>query len=477
MPIDKITSAQFEQALRTAINSRTQTHDTAYGPIRDIVIAAPAQVFESQNDRIRRVSLLISLLNSSEFTDDDLDALVANEGLLRIQGSRATGTATFSVAAAPTIDAVVARGFPIASSADASSGETVTFVTTETRTLPAATAASYFNLATQRYELQVPIMAIVEGTGGLIGTGRINRPLRPIGFFDSVTNAAPSQGGRDRETNDELIERYLVAILGLELSTPFGVEKYARDNFPDVEDVLTVYGANELMTRAAEEAGAVDAYIVGAQATTQTDNVVFLGIGQTLAITSPPLITVNTVQRIAPLATYTEGTDYEIVYDATGDEGSTRAIDGIRFLPTVGVPPSAGDVISIAYTYNNLIRALQTGFEQDNTYVHGRDLLFKRADQVDVILEAQLRVTAGFSATSVLALVQTAVVTFINGLELGDDVEISDIQGQVRQISGVDNFIITRLVNDVANSGSVDLPIADNEYARIATADLTITFI
>lgn len=477
MPIDRITAAQFESQLRTAITDRTNTHDTAYGPVKDIVIAAPAQVFESQNDRIRQVSLLLSLVNSDEFTDDDLDDFVFNEGLVRIEGSRATGVLVFSMATAPTIDAVVPRGFPVASQPDATSGSAITFVATEARTLPSATASSYFNLLTGRYELEVPVEALVEGSTGLIGAGRITRPLQPLGLFSAVTNTAATQGGRDRETNEELIERYLLAILGRELATSTGVERYARDNFPDVEDVLTVYGGNELLTRAAEEAGAVDAYIIGGAAAAQTDNLTFLGVGQLHALSIAPLVQVNTVTRASPAATYVEGTDYEVVFDDSGNEGSQRATDGIRFLVTSPTPPTPGQTITITYTYNNLIRSLQAGFELDDTFVHGRDLLFKQAEQVDIILEASLRVTAGFNTSAVQTLVETAVLDFINALELGDDVELSDLQGVVRRITGVDNFIITRLVDDDTESGTVDLPIADYQYARLDALNLTITLI
>lgn len=322
----------------------------------------------------------------------------------------------------------------------------------------------------------MPVSATSSGSEGRVGPNRINRPLRPVNTFDSVSNPAPTQGGRDAETNAELIERYLIAILGRELSTPFGVAKYARDNFPDVQDLLTVFGNNPLLTRAAEEAGAVDAYVLGEELTTQTDNLTYLGPGQLIAVTSPPLVRVDSVVRVASSTTYTENTDYTVVFDTTGNAGSERAHDGIKFLPGAAllVP---GDIVAVTYTYNNLIRALQAGFEQDDTFVQGRDLLFKRGTQVNVILEAQLHVTTGFSTTSVLALVQTAVEAFINGLKLGADVEISDVQGVVRRITGVDNFIVTRLVKDPAASGTVDLIIADNEYARIATADLVLTLI
>jgi uncharacterized phage protein gp47/JayE len=477
VPIPKITATQFESNIRNGITSRTTTHDTAVGPIPEVVIKPAAQVFERQNDRIRTVSLIISLSDEVVFSDEfeaDLDAYVFNEGLLRALGSRATAIAVFSRAAAPTADIVVQRGFPIGTEPDEATGRTITFITSESRTLSFATASGFFNIQSQRYELSVPVIAIVEGSVGRVGASRINRPLRPLVGFDSVTNPAAAVGGRDRESNADLIERYLLAIQGRQLGTPFGIERFARDEFPDVEDLLAVFGDNVLLTRDSEDAGAVDAYIVGDQALDITDNVEFFGIGVLLPLSTPPLISVSAVSSGA--STYIKDQDYEEVFDETGNAGSVRAVDGIQFL--AGGPtalPAAGDVVTSTYTQNQLIRNLQTRFEQDDAFVFGRDLLFKLGVLVNVVIDADLTVETGFNASGIQASVETVVQDFINALELGEDVERSDIQGVVRQISGVDNFVFTRITRSTVASGVADIPIGDNEYARIAVADLTIT--
>lgn len=477
MPIDKISAAQFRTQIRQGITERTETHDVAFGPIRDVVIDPMATVLEDQNDRIRQVSLLVSLVNSTEFSDDDLDALVFNEGLTRQAGSRATGTVVFSTVTVDITgpDLVVQRGFPIATLPDASTGTSITFVTTEERTLTAVNASSYFNIDTDRYELQVPVIATVEGSAGLVGASRINRPLRPLNSFDEVSNTTATTGGRDRETNAELIDRYLLAVLGRDLTTPTGVRRFALDNFPDTVDVLTVFGSNPLLTRTDTNAGAVDAYVLGSSTVTRRENLTYLGVNQLMTVSFPPLVSVTSVVEGA--TTFIEGTDYEVVFDDSDLAGSTRATEGVRFLAAGTQPSAPGAAVTVTYTSNQLIRNLQTEFELDNVFVFGRDLLIKEGLQVDIILEADLRVSSGFSTSTVSSAVNTAVLDFINALNLGDDVEESDIQGAVRRVSGVDNFIITRLVRSATDTGATDVLIADNEYARIAQADLVITLI
>lgn len=479
MPIEKITSAQFRQQIRTGITNRTATHDTAYGPIRDIVIDPVAAVLEQQNDRVRTVSLLVSLANSTSFSEDDLNNLVFNEGLTRVEGANATATVVFSTPAiGPTDpDRTIPRGFPIATPPDSATGESVTFVTTEELTLPTAQAASYknFEVDPPQYELEVPVVAVTAGTTGNVGATRISRPLRPLVGFDSASNPDAASGGRDRESNADLTRRYLLAILGRDVSTPTGIERYARDNFPSVEDILAVYGNNPLLTRSGATAGAVDAYTVGDELVTRTETLTFVGINQLMSISYPPVRTIASVENLTTPATYVEGTDYTVELDTSDLAGSTRASDGVRFIAS---GPVAGDAIRIQYVSNNLIRRLQATFEQDDVAVFGRDLLFKEGLRVDLILEANLRVGAGYSTTTVPVAVENAIIDYINALLLGEDVEQSDIQGIVRQISGVDNFVITRLVRNPAATGAADIVIADNEFARItAGPDLVITLV
>lgn len=478
MPIEKITAAQFRDQLRRGITDRTSSHEVGFGPIRDIVIDPVAAVLETQNDRARALSLLLSLINPDNLAETDVDGIVFNEGMRRNEGSRATTTVTFRTTQIdPTgPDLLVQRGFPVATTPDANTGETVTFVTTEARTLPVAQRASFFNIVTQQYELQVPARATTEGSVGRVGASRIRRPLRPLVGFDDVTNISATEGGLDRETNAELIARYLLSILGRDLSTPSGVEFYTRNNFPEVEDVAVVFGSDALLERAAEDAGAVDAYVIGDALIARTENLEFLGINQLITLNFPPLRVVTAVTSGA--TSYIEGVDFEVVQDTSGNQGSVRASEGVRFLATATSPlPVVGTAVTIAYTQNNLITSLQTTSEQRDVLVLGRNLLYKEGDQIDIILEGQLRVATNFSTIVVPNAVATSIQDFINGLGLGANVENSDIQGEVRRISGVDNFIITRLVRDAALTGSADITIDSNEYPRISVTDLVITLI
>lgn len=475
MTVPKITATEFENQLRAGITNRDNTQDTGYGPVKDIVITPVAQVIEQQNDRLRSVSQLMSLENADQFTEADLDALVFNEDLVRDPGDQSVGTVIFSRSSAPTVDCKVQRGFPIATSPDESTGKAVTFMTSEARTLPTATAASYFNLDTQRYELSVPVIALVQGADGKVGPNRITRPLRPLVNFDSVTNAdAVTSGGVPSETNVQLTERYQISVEGRQLSTPKGIVKYVKDGFPGVVGISTVYGSNPLLTRSATDAGAVDVFVIAEQTTQVVDNLTFLGIGQLLPLSTPPLVNIVSVKLGA--TTLVEDTDYEVVYDDSGVSSSSRAIDGIRILATTAIALIPGSsILVVTYTYNPLVRDLQADSLDEEVFVFGRDLLYRMGVQVPIVFNATLTTASGFSGVTVAGFVQIAIVAFINGLGLGATVEAFDLERVAGQVSGTDNFVITRLTRATVASGVDDVPTSGKEYPRITTANCVIT--
>ena len=479
MPIEKITADQFAASIRTGITSRNNSYDVAVGPIPDLVIRPHSRVLERQNDRTRKLSLMLSLTNANEFEgtyESDLEGIIFNEGVTRNTGAQATVTVTFSRGTEPTADLVVQRGYPMGTTADESTGQTITFIATEERRMSVAAAASFYNPDTDAYELSVPAVAVIEGETSSVGANRITRTLRPLVGFDSFTNATAASGGRDRETNQESIDRYLLSILGRQIGTPLGTEKFTRDDFPAVEDALVVYGDDELLTRSDEDAGAVDVFIVGAQTVTVDQNLIFSGAGQLMALSQPPITNVLSVRDTASAAILIAGTDYNVEFDTSGVARSSRAVEGVRFLSSATVLAlTPGTPITVTYAYDNLIRQLQTTSVQEEYKALGADVLFRKSTQVDLAHEANLRVLSGFNATTVRLAVTTAVDNYIDGLKLGDDVEESDIQAVVRQISGVDNYIITRNTRATVAAGTGDIAIARNEFPRIASTDLIIT--
>lgn len=468
MAISRKTSSEYAADLENSILSRNTSYDVKIGPIADLYIQPVANVLELQNERIRKVQQLLALINDGSFTDDDLDKFVYNESMVRLAGAKAKATLIFSRSTVPTANITVKANFPVATLADESTGTSITFMTLEDITLDASNASAYFNSTTQRYELAVNAEATVGSTVGNVAPNRIIRALRPLNGFDTVFNRDAASGGRDAETNGQLIERYFLSLLGTSPSVVDGIKKILRDKFPDVEDSNVVFGNSSLNVRASTDGGAVDVYTIGSTLTTVVETVIFPGSEQLIKLAKQP------IESISSIGSYVQGTDFVLVKDSTGYAGSTKAGDGFKWLSTATTTPAIGSAIVVTYVYNSLMQTLQNSFAQDDKNMPGRDILFKTADQVDVTLSATLKIRSGFSVSTVTSAVTSAILSLINGLKLGDDVEASDIQAVVRAFSGVDNFIITNLAK-VGAVGTADISIDPDEYARITTGDLIIT--
>lgn len=485
MPIDRITADQFVTKLRTALLARTKKYDSGSGSIPDVILNPLSGVLEDLNNNgLRRVSLLLSLQNSTEFTTTDLDQLVFNEDLIRPAGSFATTVLTFkrSRPFGTSDTGLVSRGFPVGTSPNTTTGQAVTFVTTSAMDKTFATAVLDTTTNQTVYQLRVPAQCTIAGSIGSVGADQINRPLIPLVNYDSVTNDAASEDGTDTFTNDQLIQLYLLAVNSRQLSVSTGSQFYVLDNFPAVQDVHEVFGTDPELTRAASDAGAVDAYIIGTNTIENTAQLPFLGVGQLMAVPLPPLVRVDSVTRVSDNHVFTEGTDYEVIFDTSGLQGSTRAKEGIAFLPlssaqiTAGLfSPTGGDLIQIQYATNQLIRDLQSTEQDPEVQVEGRDLLYKEGQLVNVVLAGSLATLSTFNFTTVQNAVITAIDGYINGLGLGDTVEVLGILGAVKTVSGVQNFIITQLSKDPNIAGTEDLVLTSEQYPRIDNANLTIS--
>jgi len=477
MPVSKITSTQFEQQLADDIGVRDSTVDTVVGPVRDFVIRAPSRVFEAQNERIRALFQLLALQNVNTLDPTDIDAFVFNEQVLRSTGTPSFITLTFSRVATPQFDLTIPANFPVGTDSDPDTGVQTTFVTLEAVTLFAATAGAYFNGVTNRYELNVTAASVTSGQSTSVGRNRVTKPLRPLLGFDSVTNKELSQGGLAAEINQQVADRYFLRIQGTEIGTPAGLSRYVRQTFGNVQDLLVVQGNDPFLTRAAVDAGAVDVWILGASPIQRTITVSFPGRLVLIPFDRQPGISVQSVQA-GPI--FVQNVDYTYVSDTGINSRSVRGQDGIVFLAT-GSAPAIGTPTTITFTYDNLIVALQSFFGGVEYKESGRDELFRRGIQVDIAIQAQLRVNAG-NPTVVLAQVTQAILDFINGSTvqrgygLGQDVEEFDIDGVLSRIPGVDNFIFL-LLAPVGSTGVADIPIASNQYARISLANLAITLI
>lgn len=139
----------------------------------------------------------LDLLNSF-MSDDDLDELVARNGVTRDPGAFATGEVEFTTASDTT---TIPEGTPVATERDAT-GDALRFETTEEVT-PADGSTT----------VTANIQAAERGAEYNVGSGTIVRLPSPPPGITSVTNPSATTGGADEESNAELRARAKRALI------------------------------------------------------------------------------------------------------------------------------------------------------------------------------------------------------------------------------------------------------------------------
>jgi uncharacterized phage protein gp47/JayE len=135
------------------------------------------------------------ILDSSQIdhaSEEALDLLAALINVPRLQARKATGTVTFTRDTSAPIDYQI----PSDTEVQTEGNDPVVFVTTETVTLAQGTTS-----------VDAKIAARSGGRRGNVGSGAITQIRSSIAGPDGVTNAAATDGGADRENDDELRAR------------------------------------------------------------------------------------------------------------------------------------------------------------------------------------------------------------------------------------------------------------------------------
>lgn len=473
--LNRISSSDFANMIVEGIAARDKSLDTRIDAIRDLQIDPIAEVLEQQNNRVVYLSQLGSMKYADSAVPDDLDDIVFNEGVVRWAGSRAIVTITFARSQPPTSDIVVSLNFPVATPIDQSTGSSVVFRTIESKTMFAAAPSAYYNAETGKYELDVLAASVVIGANTEVGPYTVTVMRRPLPGFDEIFNVAKAEVGKSLESNVDLADRYVLHVAGSKPGVPNGIKRSVLDNFSPVTDAYVVYGNDTYLTREQEDAGAVDIWVLGSQPASMRYVTNYPGIEVLIPVDRQPLISVTSV-RDSIGTIFVQGTDYEVVTDAGEYSYSVLGQDGIRFLSTaVSVPANLSDPVIIDYSYNSLINVLTSYYTQPEEFTMGQDKLFRAAQQIDILIEANLKVRSG-NPSDVQSSVRSAVKAYINAMKLGMDVEEFDIDSVVSRVYGVDNFTYITLAVSTG-SGVSDIAIGPNQYARIDDADLIINLV
>lgn len=410
--------------------------DTSPGTFtRDVIIDTVASELELFYNNLNRAS---NAQSPDLAAVTDVEQLGRNYQLRRKGPTKATGTITFYSFSAPSSTITIPRGTTVASKAT-SDGSSQQFVTTQVVQLGPLS----FNSNTGRYEVDAPIRAVVPGTDSNVAPGTIAALTDPIAGVDGCYNFNAITNGTDFEALATFRARLKSVLTGNNTGTLDGYYQAVIAN-TDVTDAKVASSDAGIESLRRNDVGAVDIYIRGlisTQAPTETYTVpsstpyIFVPAKQPLDL----LVKGGYSLTGSVTGILTEGTHYNVIQDDGKLAGSVRGAD--RFVFIEG-QVTAGEEISVTYSYNSLVESLQDYMTSDVNKVLGADLLVKATKPRQIDVSCTIRLSAGYGQSDVISAVETVVVAVLSKYSIGEEVQQSDILNAIANTTGVDDVTV-----------------------------------
>lgn len=322
----------------------------------------------------------------------------------------------------------------------------------------------------------VAIQAITPGSTGNVDVGAITvMESRPTGIT-SVYNVATTTQGADTELVENFVARLTTWLAGRYNSTRNALISAALSTTDPVSGRRCTI-ANSYTDPTTP--GIVSLYIDDGTGSIESyENVV--GEIVTANLTGPPpgaatggeeyLYLAQTPVRLSSAFTLTSSTRGALI---EGTHFYLNPVTGLLyFTPALVV----GEIITASYTvYTGLIAEVNrviNGWTSDpenypGVAADGVTVSVLAPSVVVISVEALVTLDSRFDRNTVITSIQSAVTTYINNLNIGDDVIVAEI---IAAIMGVEGVIDVTVTVPAAN-----VTINDNEVARATISDIDIT--
>lgn len=447
--------------------------DTSPGTFtRDVVMDTPARELESLYLDLNRTA---NAQSPDLASTTDIERLGRNFQLRRRGPLKATGIVSFYSFEAPAETITIPRGTTVASKA-LPDGTSQQYVTTQDITL----GVTNFNSNTGRYETDASVRAVVAGIDGNIPPGAIAAILDPVAGVAGVYNFNAFTNGADFETLTNFRSRVKSVITGNNVGTTDGYYQTVT-RITDVLDARIASSDTGIEELRRADVGAVDIYIRGlisAQAPSEVYTVPVSAPYEFVTSKQPiDLLAADSFSLIGSVTgTLVEDTHYTIVQDISKFAGSIRGSDKFVF---TGL--SAGEEVTIIYSYNSLVESLQSYMEDDSRKVLGTDILVKSAIPRQINVECTIRVLSGYTTTGVTTDIVTTLTAFLNSYTIGEEVQQSDVLAAIANTVGVDDVTVplntfeeSSSTGDLSQDVTGNLIIPANSYAVAGTITVII---
>jgi uncharacterized phage protein gp47/JayE len=321
--------------------------------------------------------------------------------------------------------------------------------------------------------INVNVVALEAGARGNVQENTISQFVSRVPGVTSVTNPNELSNGRDRESDSRFRARLKLFVQSLSRGTPTAIKAYSLN-------VQLADGRQVIFARVVEPlfpTGLFDVYIDDGTGTSSqydetyfsTDDILInpaVGGEENLYTTLKPIYDDGTFRLWINGSLKTRNVDY-FLNPARGQIELVSAL-------------IAGDNVAAQYrNYIGLVAETQKVLEgviggtelYPGVRAGGVQAIVKPAVVAWQSLTAAAAVADDYDAEQVIEEVEAAVLAYINGLDIGAHVIVSEIIERAMSIDGMFNFQISDLSGTFP---AVDQIILPYQVARITSANLTI---
>lgn len=423
----------FDEIVQTLIAEIQSTQPNANLTVgtfnRDVLIDIPAS---EMAELYGEVDIAQEAQSVRDAINEHLDRLLANWAVYRRPGTKATSSVWFRRNTAPIADVLIPAGTRVRTSTTIEQ-DAVEFITTQTVTMLAAQAFVYYNINEGVYEIQASIEAAYSGIEGNVGPNTITT-YTGSADISSVTNKTATSGGSEGETDAEMRSRGVVLLAGINAGTKAGY-KVLVEAVSGVQTAIVV-DPNDVEMERVKDGGGADVWVETIESEEVTEEYTYAAGEFYRILSNRPVLSISAVTENGTLLV--PGVDYRLDFDTGAFRRSIYARDRLSWIITPGI----GATIAVTYVYCDLIQILQDILDGSANHHVGAEVIAKVTYNARINVTMKVEVFSGYSMSDVTSRVNSALAAHIESLELGDEVQQSDLIALAEATPGVDSVVL-----------------------------------
>jgi len=454
----------LRQRLLTTYEDLLPELDLSEGsPERDIFIEAPLDgailSLAENNEYNAKLSAIYKY--QSELSDTDIEEFCSNYNVFRNAPTYSSGIVIFYTYQAPSADVNI----PLGTVTFTPGAVKYRFKTSNSVYILLENINEYYNSLSGRWEFPVAVEAVESGQNYVAGSGTVTQFEGTLLGIQGCINSIAITGGDDAETNEEMLNRVSAKQLSKGLHNDVGIQGYVEN----YSECYIASADDPLMKRDNGLGGCIDVYVRHTTYETFSESVVISGMElvkvggkyseSKFYLDKCPVKTITSIVHNGIILSVSE---YTLNVDSTSLlSNSTKSKDFIEFN---NIKLSEGDTLLVYGTYNAFLHTLSDELNNVNNKFSLRDVLVREMLPCEITIAAQVQPISTVTVdkqlksidASVTAVWASALQNYINSLQHGCTITVSDIVRELNSLSTVQNINLDScVITDISGRASI----------------------